>query len=133
MGEEERKRRDPWLNCPEVTAMETQLSELKEARRDANAKLEFDYSTQLTKDISAAERNLKKVTKKAKKAFKKGGGQATASAKAEPAASAEAEEKGSEAPSSSDGEAAELKKKIQDVKKKKADAAANDDFKLAKK
>merc|ERR1712100_521089 len=81
--EEERANRDPWLNAPEVVEAEKKLNDLKEARRDANAKLEFDLTAQLTKDISAAERHLKKVTKAAKKAFKKGGGQAAAGAKAE--------------------------------------------------
>jgi len=74
MMEEERAKRDPWLSAPEVLEAEKQLEELKEARRDANAKLEFDLSTQLTKDISAAERHIKKVIKKAKKAYKKNGG-----------------------------------------------------------
>merc|ERR1712135_216904 len=71
--EMERANRDPWLNSPEVSAAEQNLADLKEARRDANAKLEFDLSTQLTKDISAAERQVKKVIKQAKKAYKKAG------------------------------------------------------------
>merc|ERR1711988_561632 len=54
--EEERANRDPWLNDPEVLEAEKKLNDLKEARRDANAKLEFDLTAQLTKDISAAER-----------------------------------------------------------------------------
>merc|ERR1711920_591035 len=66
-----RANRDPWLNFPAVLEAEKKIEELKEARRDANAKLEFDLSTSLTKDISAAERKLKKVTKAAKKAYKK--------------------------------------------------------------
>merc|ERR1719183_1732983 len=82
--EEERANRDPWLNDPTVLEAEKKLSDLKEARRDANAKLEFDLTSQLTKEISAAERNLKKVTKKARKAYKKGGGKpAEGEAKAE--------------------------------------------------
>jgi len=71
--EEERAKRDPWLNAPEVKEVEKKIEDLKEARRDANAKMEFDVSTELTKEISAAERELKKVTKKARKAYKKSG------------------------------------------------------------
>merc|ERR1712232_378305 len=74
--EEERANRDPWLNDPTVMEAQKKLDDLKEARRDANAKLEFDLTSQLTKDISAAERELKKATKAARKAHKKGGGQA---------------------------------------------------------
>merc|ERR1712070_25181 len=80
--EQERANRDPWLNDPTVLEAEKKLEELKEARRDANAKLEFDLTSQLTKDISAQERTLKKVTKAAKKAYKKGGGVASAKAPA---------------------------------------------------
>merc|ERR1719356_1549641 len=67
----ERAMRDPWLNAPEVKEVEAKIEDYKEQRRDANAKLEFDLSTSLTKDISAAERELKKVTKKARKEYKK--------------------------------------------------------------
>merc|ERR1712187_25909 len=71
MGELERAMRDPWLNHPDVKEVEAKIEDYKEQRRDANAKLEFDLSTSLTKDISAAERELKKVTKKARKEYKK--------------------------------------------------------------
>merc|ERR1711907_321070 len=74
--EEERANRDPWLNDPTVVEAQEKLDSLKEARRDANAKLEFDLTSSLTKEISAQERLLKKVTK----ASKKGGGQASAKA-----------------------------------------------------
>merc|ERR1712224_101590 len=94
------------------------LADLKEARRDANAKLEFDLTSQLTKDISAAERTLKKVTKKARKAYKKGGGEA--------AASASSDEKAEEKGGGSSDRIGELKKKIADVKKEKAEAAENE-------
>jgi hypothetical protein len=67
----ERANKDPWLNDPSVVEAQKKLDDLKEARRDANAKLEFELSTQLTKEISAAEQALKKITKKAKKAHKK--------------------------------------------------------------
>jgi len=69
MLEEERARRDPWLSYPEVVEAEKKIEDLKEERREANAKLEFGLSTQLTKDISTAERALRKAVKKAKKAY----------------------------------------------------------------
>merc|ERR1719379_381527 len=69
---EERENKDPYLKFKEVAAEEAKLEELKAARREANEKLEFDLSTQLTKDISAQERRVKKVIKKAKKAHGKG-------------------------------------------------------------
>jgi len=124
--EEERAKRDPWLNAPEVAAAEKELEELKEARRDANAKLEFDLSTQLTKDISAAERNIKKVIKKAKKAYKKSGG---VSAPAEE--KAEKKEPTKETPEES-GELVQLREKLSQVVKQKKKAADADDFKEAK-
>merc|ERR1712159_704247 len=117
--EEERANRDPWLNDPEVLEAEKKLADLKEARRDANAKLEFDLTAQLTKDISAAERSLKKVTKKAKKAYKKGGGK--------PAEGEAKAEKGS------GDKASEIKKQLEEISKQKKEAAANDNFKEAKK
>merc|ERR1711879_442754 len=99
---------------------EKKLEELKEARRDANAKLEFDLTSQLTKDISAQERTLKKVTKAAKKAFKKGGGVASAKAPAPESAG-------------SDGDkAADIKKQLEDIKKQKEEAADSENFKEAK-
>merc|ERR1712072_1497356 len=121
----ERATRDPWLNDPTVMEAQKKLDDLKEARRDANAKLEFDLTSQLTKDISAAERALKKVTKAARKAFKKGGGQAGANAKTTG--------EGSDAESSSADKVGELKKKLEEVKKQKAEAAENENFKEAKK
>lgn len=123
--EEERANRDPWLNDPTVLEAEKTLNDLKESRREANAKLEFDLTAQLTKDISAAERTLKKVTKAARKAFKKGGGQASAPAKPE-------ETKADKGSNSAD-KVAELKKQIEDVKKQKAEAADSENFKEAKK
>merc|ERR1711865_653515 len=84
--EEERASRDPWLNEPVVLEVEKKLADLKEARRDASAKLEFDLTSELSKDINAAERELKKVTKKARKAFKKSGGKAAPAEEKEAAA-----------------------------------------------
>jgi len=128
--EEERLKRDPWLNAPTVKAIEQQLADMKEQRRDANAKLEFDLSTQLTKDISAAERALKKAIKKAKKAFKKGGAAAL-----EELAAKTADEKETAAEDKAKGteeELAALKKKLEAVSKEKAAAAEAENFKEAK-
>lgn len=69
---EEEMKKDPWLRDPVVQAVKEKLEELKEARRDANAKLEFDLTTQLTKEITAQERLVKKMINKGKKAHKKG-------------------------------------------------------------
>lgn len=120
--EADRANRDPWLNEPVVLEAEKNLAALKEARRDANAKLEFDLTSQLTKDISAAERLLKKETKAAKKAFKKGGGVVKDEKKAE---KPEAENK--------EAKIADVKKRLDDVKKKKAEAAENENYGEAKK
>jgi len=120
--EEERANRDPWLNFPAVLEAEKKLEELKEARRDANAKLEFDLSTQLTKDISAAERDLKKAIKKAKKEHKKGGAPAAASDKG----GAKQEKKGE------NSELKALKKELAKVTEQKKKAAESEDFAEAK-
>jgi len=124
--EAERANRDPWLNDPAVLEAETNLNNLKEARREANAKLEFDLTADLTKDISTAERTLKKATKVAKKAHKKSGGKAAP--KVELSEDAKAESK-----ALFTQQTAELKQKLEDVKKKKAEAAENEDFAGAKK
>eukprot|EP00933_Yihiella_yeosuensis_P031025 TRINITY_DN24580_c0_g1_i1.p1 TRINITY_DN24580_c0_g1~~TRINITY_DN24580_c0_g1_i1.p1 ORF type:complete len:670 (+),score=215.54 TRINITY_DN24580_c0_g1_i1:81-2090(+) len=122
--EEERAKRDPWLNFPDVVEAEKNIEELKQARRDANAKLEFDYSTQLTKDISAAERAYKKIVKKAKKAHKK-------DPKTVPEAGSLLKSK-KEKESKGDDVSA-LKSKLEDLKEKKAKATEAEDFKTAKK
>jgi len=124
--EAERANRDPWLNDPAVLEAETNLNNLKEARREANAKLEFDLTADLTKDISTAERTLKKAIKVAKKAHKKSGGKAAP--KVELSEDAKAESK-----ALFTQQTAELKQKLEDVKKKKAEAAENEDFAGAKK
>jgi len=143
--EEERAMRDPWLNCPAVQAAEKRIEELKEARRDANAKLEFDLSTQLTSDISQAERDLKKTTKLNRKSQKKTGncadGNAPGSKKeaaegADNAAAAKeelptkTEEKKAKGPGGD--KAAALKKELEEVKKQKAKASEEENFKEAK-
>jgi len=127
--EEERANRDPWLNSPSVLEAEKKVEELKEARRDANAKLEFDLSTQLTKDISTAERDLKKAIKKARKAYKKGGaaGAAEASDTSTSDKGSAKEEKKEEA-----SELKALKKQLEQVMKQKKTAAEAENFKEAK-
>lgn len=121
--EEEKAKRDPWLNFPEVISAEAKLQELRESRRDANAKLEFDLSTQLTKDISAAERTLKKTIKKAKKVYEKDGVVPTG-----PASSEEQEKPDT----SSSEKVTTLKKQLEEVKEKKAKATEAENFKEAK-
>merc|ERR1712187_989064 len=69
--EEEESKKDPWLADPEVVEAKRTLEELKEERREANAKLEFDVTKQLTKDINTQERKVKSAIKKANNAFKK--------------------------------------------------------------
>ena len=70
--EDERANREPWLNFPEVVEAESKLQELKDARRDANVKLEFGFASQLTKEFSKAEQDLQKKINKAEKDNKKG-------------------------------------------------------------
>lgn len=125
--EEERAQRDPWLNLPEVVGAEKKVEELKEARRDANAKLEFDLSTQLTKDIAAAERAYKKAVKTSRKAWKKHGGPPPASSggDGESAGVSEAAAKGGD-------ELKSLKAQLSDIKAKKAEAAKEENFEQAK-
>lgn len=118
--EEERAKKDPWLLSPEVVEAEKRVEDLKEQRRDANAKLEFDLSTQLTKDISAAERALKKAIKQAKKAHKKGQGSGDV-----PPPPAKEEAK-------AENKAEALKKELEEVKRLKAEATKAEDFGEAK-
>lgn len=133
LREEERAKRDPWLNKPAVLEAEKKIKELQEARRDANAKLEFDLSNQLTRDISAAERALKKVIKQERKAWKKGGGSsagAAAGAKDEPEDSEE--QASADKASGESAELQELRAKLRDVSTQKAAAAEAENFKEAK-
>jgi len=128
--EMERAMRDPWLNDPAVKEVEDKIADYKEQRRDANAKLEFDLSTSLTKDISAFERELKKVTKKAKKAYKKlekEGKKPDYYIPPKPNA-AKAPEKTEKTVVDVDA----LKKELDDVKNKKKAATEAEDFKTAK-
>mmetsp|Transcript_49747 Transcript_49747/g.89333 ORF Transcript_49747/g.89333 Transcript_49747/m.89333 type:complete len:677 (-) Transcript_49747:61-2091(-) len=126
--EEEKAKRDPWLLSPEVVAAEKKVEDLKEERRDANAKLEFDLSTSLTKEIAAAERALKSATKKAKKAYKKGGAAAGSADKEKTEAATKTKEE-----KKASGEVEELKAKLKDIKKRKAEASEAENFKEAKK
>merc|ERR1719468_467981 len=122
--EAERANRDPWLNSPEVLEAEKNIQELKEARRDANAKLEFDLSTQLTKDISAAERNLAKVIKSAKKAHKSSGSD-KAAAKTQPVKTQPVKTQPADSVES-------LNQQLQEIKAKKVKASEDEDFAEAK-
>merc|ERR1712113_643993 len=127
MGEEEESKKDPWLADPEVVEAKRTLEELKEERREANAKLEFDVTKQLTKDINTQERKVKSAIKKAKKAFKKSG-KVDSGAKTE-----DSKEKASD--DGKGGVAKELaaaEKKLEELKTKKQKAADDENFKLAK-
>ena len=122
--EEEKAKRDPWLLFPEVVEAEKHLEELKEQRRDANAKLEFDLSNSLTKDISAAERALKSATKKAKKAYKKGG---------KPESASDSKDRKENTGKDNQDELKALQAKLKDVKERKDKASQAENFKEAKK
>jgi len=123
--EEERANRDPWLLFPEVVEAEKKVEDLKEQRRDANAKLEFDLSNSLTKEISAAERALKSAIKKAKKAHKKGETPGATDVSKKDAGGKEAEK--------AKDKTKELQAKLQDVKRRKAEASKAENFAEAKK
>merc|ERR1712232_784163 len=68
MGENE-----PWRLDYRVLAAKEKLEALKEERRDANLKMEFDESTRLTKEVSKAERKYNSAMEKAQKHYKKHG------------------------------------------------------------
>jgi len=126
LAEEEKAKSDPWLLDPAVKEAEEKLEALKQDRRDSNAKLEFDLTKDLTTQINAQERLVEKTKKKAIKAWKKGktlgdSGVVEGSAK---------EDKSKEKVGSS--ELADAEKKLADLKKKKAKASEDEDFKLAK-
>lgn len=130
--------RDPWLQSAEVAEAETNLADLKQARRDANVKLEFDLSTQLTKDISAAERHLNKVIKHMKKEYKKGlkvpVKESKISNDGQPVKESKVSSDGQK-PNQKNSVGVDvdaLKKQLEDVKAKKALASENEDFTEAK-
>merc|ERR1712007_267283 len=129
--EQERAMRDPWLNAPEVKEVEQKLDDLKEQRRDANAKLEFEVSTALTKEISAAERELKSVIKKAKKAYKKKT-RAASDGAASKAPAQSAQKADLDAFNKKKETFAQLREELEDFKKKKKEAVETEDFKEAK-
>merc|ERR1712083_219959 len=56
-----------------VLDAKTKLDDLKEQRRDANLKMEFDESTRLTKEVSKAERKYDSAMEKARKHYQKHG------------------------------------------------------------
>eukprot|EP00929_Paragymnodinium_shiwhaense_P008424 TRINITY_DN112379_c0_g1_i1.p1 TRINITY_DN112379_c0_g1~~TRINITY_DN112379_c0_g1_i1.p1 ORF type:complete len:678 (-),score=264.86 TRINITY_DN112379_c0_g1_i1:194-2227(-) len=129
--EQERAMRDPWLNSKEVKDVEAKIEDLKEQRRDANAKLEFEVSTSLTKDISAMERELKKTIKKARKAHKKAqkGGDAKSADADDKDDKEEAADAGSD---SKENEVQELKKQLKELAEKKKAASKAEKYAEAK-
>merc|ERR1712232_518217 len=64
---------EPWRLDYRVLAAKEKLEALKEERRDANLKMEFDESTRLTKEVSKAERKYNSAMEKAEKHYKKHG------------------------------------------------------------
>lgn len=131
--EQERAMRDPWLNAKEVQDVEAKIEDLKGQRRDANAKLEFETSTALTKEISAVERELKRTIKKAKKAHKK-----AAKASGAEAAGTDKEDTTTETTDitlemDNKKEVEDLKKQLKEVNDKKKAAAKAEKYAEAKK
>jgi len=137
--EEERAKLDPWLNDPAVREEERKLADLKEQRRDASSKLEFDLTNQLTQEINAQERAVKKMINKARKAHKKGkklgdGKTVDPSKKGqEEGAAPEAADEGSEKLAAFKKQLAAAEKKLADVKEQKTKAAEEENYALAKK
>merc|ERR1712125_145895 len=64
---------ESWRLDYRVLAAKEKLEALKEERRDANLKMEFDESTRLTKEVSKAERKYESAMEKAQKHYKKHG------------------------------------------------------------
>merc|ERR1712228_187028 len=64
---------EPWRLDYRVLAAKEKLEALKDERRDANLKMEFDESTRLTKEVSKAERKYESAMEKAQKHYKKHG------------------------------------------------------------
>merc|ERR1712232_1039655 len=64
---------EPWRMDYRVLDAKTKLEDLKEQRRDANLKMEFDESTRLTKEVSKAERKYDSAMEKARKHYEKHG------------------------------------------------------------
>merc|ERR1712151_1238942 len=64
---------EPWRLDYRVLAAKEKLEALKDERRDANLKMEFDESTRLTKEVSKAERKYESAMEKAEKHYKKHG------------------------------------------------------------
>lgn len=142
---EEEMKKDPWLRDPVVVAVKAKLEELKEARRDANAKLEFDLTTSLTKEISDQERLVKKMINKARKAHKKGkslkdegygldGVKGSAAEGDAAGSSSDADDKPKDEPSGGDDkamDAASIEAELKKVEEKKKKAIADEDFAAA--
>jgi len=118
-----------WLTDPVVVDAQAKLESLKDARRAASAKLELDVTAQLGKNISAAERELAKATKRAKKAFKKGGAPAIEKAKEDRVATKKKAKEEKEAQTLQ--KVADIKRKLKDAKNKMHEAGMDDDFEEA--
>merc|ERR1712107_67180 len=129
MGKKELER-EPWRLDYKVVAAKEKLEELKEARRDANLKMEFDESTRLTKEVSKAERKYESALGKAEKYYKKHGSVKTEKGAKPEKGDTEADKKDA-ATDGSDKDA--MKKKLEDLEKRKKDAVENEDFKEAAK
>lgn len=126
--DEERAKKDPWLMDPVVVEAEQKLDALKEERRDANAKLEFDLTKSLTQEINAQERLIAKTIKKARKAWKQGktlAGDKPAGGEKETGASA------GDSSDDTSGKLAAAEKKLEELKAKKKKAAEDEDYKKA--
>merc|ERR1712060_617460 len=122
MMEAEAAKKDPWLLDPAVKKEQQKLQDLKQERRDANAKLEFDLTKSLTKEINEQERLVAKIIKKAKKAWKKGKKLGEES----PAEPAPAEDSAASALIAEE-------KRLTALKEQKAKAVDDEDFATAKK
>jgi len=83
-AEHEEVKAKPWLFTPEVLKAKQKVESLQEMRRGANANFDMEMSAKITKQINEAERELQKLTKKAKKAHKKGSKAAANIGKSEP-------------------------------------------------
>lgn len=133
--EEVRKKEleaEPWRLDYRVIEAKAHFETVKEERRDANAKMEFDESARLTKEASKAERKLESVMEKAKKYLKKHGVPKTEKGGQEDGAHPEAGSKTEDAKDSAAKPGlAGLKKALQDLETKKKDAAAKEEYKEA--
>merc|ERR1712113_225589 len=140
MGEVRRKEveAEPWRLDYRVLAAKEKLEALKDERRDANLKMEFDESTRLTKEVSKAERKYESAMEKAHKHYKKHGSVKTEKGekgeKGEKPDKAE-EAKGEDASASKDSGSKkdsgsdDLKKQLAALEKRKKEASEAENYK----